>query len=160
MSFHNVAVIRSKSDFYMNNAKNISTHENGHPLRIFLVEDSLEVRDLMIENLAMISGVVIAGVSESEIDALNQLHAVSYDILIVDIQLKKGNGINLLRQLSEKHDYDPLKIICSNNATEVFRRVGRQYGVNHFFDKTSEFPQLFEFVKELSRARFDCRNRN
>ncbi|MFC7286566.1 response regulator [Herminiimonas glaciei] len=136
-----------------------TTFENsvGHPLRIFLVEDSLDVRELMIENLAMIPGVVVTGVSESEGDALNQLNASPCDVLIVDIQLKKGNGINLLRQISEKTKIsNTLKIICSNNATEVFRRVGRQYGVNHFFDKTSEFPQLFELVKNLSCARLEC----
>jgi len=136
-----------------------TTFENSvtHPLRIFLVEDSLDVRELMIENLAMIPGVVVTGVSESEGDALNQLNALPCDVLIVDIQLKKGNGINLLRQISEKTKIsNTLKIICSNNATEVFRRVGRQYGVNHFFDKTSEFPQLFELVKNLSCAKLEC----
>lgn len=130
-----------------------------HPLRIFLVEDSVDIRELMIENLAMIPGVVMAGVSESEDDALKQLNAQPCDILIVDIQLKKGNGINLLRQIAERKTAGPLKIICSNNATEVFRRVGRQYGVNHFFDKTSEFPQLFDLVKDLSSANFACHSR-
>lgn len=135
-----------------------TTFENtvSQPLRVFLVEDSLDVRELMIENLTMIPGVVVAGVSESEGDALNQLNALPCDVLIVDIQLKKGNGINLLRQISEKAKaVNALKIICSNNATEVFRRVGRQYGVNHFFDKTSEFPQLFELVKSLSSANLE-----
>lgn len=130
-----------------------------HPLRVFLVEDSVDIRELMIENLAMIPGVVMAGVSESEDDALKQLNTQPCDILIVDIQLKKGNGINLLRQIAERKKPDPLKIICSNNATEVFRRVGRQYGVNHFFDKTSEFPQLFELLKDLSSANVACHSR-
>jgi DNA-binding NarL/FixJ family response regulator len=130
------------------------------PLRIFLVEDSLEVRELIIENLAMIPGVVVAGVSDTEQDALKQLNTLHCDILIVDIQLKKGNGINLLREIAEKKNPAPLKIICSNNATEVFRRVGRQYGVNHFFDKTSEFPQLFSLVRELSSTRAECKSNN
>ncbi|HEX2603207.1 MAG TPA: response regulator [Oxalicibacterium sp.] len=123
------------------------------PLRVFLVEDSVDVRELMIENLAMIPGVVVAGVSESEGDALSQLNAMPCDVLIVDIQLKKGNGISLLRQISEgERVSSTLKIICSNNASEVFRRAGQQYGVRHFFDKTSEFPQLFALLKDLSSA--------
>lgn len=135
----------------------IEAHTEDHPLRIFLVEDSVDVRELMIENLLMIPGVVVSGVSESEGDALNQLNSLPCDILIVDIQLKKGNGINLLRQIAEKKKVaNALKIICSNNATDVFRRVGMQYGVNHFYDKTSEFPQLFEFLKDLTSQK--CRN--
>jgi DNA-binding NarL/FixJ family response regulator len=130
----------------------INAETDRPPLRVFLVEDSIDVRDLMMENLAMIPGVVVAGTSESEGDALNQLQDQPCDILIVDIQLKKGNGISLLRQISEGQRSDALKIICSNNASEVFRRAGQQYGVRHFFDKTSEFPQLFALLKELGTA--------
>ncbi len=143
----------------MSETTNTSAHQHCHPLRIFLVEDSIDVRELMIENLAMIPGVVVSGVSESEGDALQQLNSLSCDVLIVDIQLKKGNGINLLRQIAERKKVaNALKIICSNNASEVFRRVGLQYGVNHFYDKTSEFPQLFEFLKKLSSTNQECRS--
>jgi DNA-binding NarL/FixJ family response regulator len=134
-------------------SKTFPTDANRPPLRVFLVEDSLDVRELMMENLAMIPGVVVTGVSESEGDALNQLSELACDVLIVDIQLKKGNGISLLRQISEGDRVSgTLKIICSNNASEVFRRAGQQYGVRHFFDKTSEFPQLFALLKDLSGA--------
>lgn len=135
-----------------------SNDSSRPPLRVFLVEDSIDVRDLMIENLTMIPGIVVAGVSESESDALKQLHSLPCDILIVDIQLKKGNGINLLRQIAESKALNAMKIICSNNATEVFRRVGGQYGVSHFFDKTSEFPQLFELLQDLSDANLEYSN--
>lgn len=144
----------------MSETKTMQIDSKCQPLRIFLVEDSIEVRELIIENLAMIPGVVVAGVSDTEHDALKQLDSLPCDVLIVDIQLKKGNGINLLRHISESKKPTPLKIICSNNATEVFRRVGRQYGVNHFFDKTAEFPQLFELVKDLSSARTECNSSN
>jgi response regulator of citrate/malate metabolism len=86
------------SGYQMSETTTISTDTSRPPLRVFLVEDSIDVRDLMMENLAMIPGVVVAGTSESEGDALTQLNALSCDILIVDIQLKKGNGISLLRQ--------------------------------------------------------------
>jgi response regulator of citrate/malate metabolism len=143
----------------MSEMMTIEARTEDHPLRVFLVEDSIDVRELMIENLSMIPGVIVTGVSESEGDALSQLNSMPCDVLIVDIQLKKGNGINLLRQISEKKKMvNALKIICSNNATDVFRRVGMQYGVNHFYDKTSEFPQLFEFLKGLSIDNQKCTN--
>lgn len=139
----------------MNDIKDFSQPPSDQPLRVFLVEDSLDVRELIIENLSMIPGLTIAGVSESENDALDQLGSLKCDVLIVDIQLKKGNGISLLRQISEQSKVanNMFKIICSNNASEVFRRAGQQYGVRHFFDKTSEFPQLFALLKDLGANR-------
>jgi len=148
---------------HMNNTISNGTQTNGdatQPLRVFLVEDSLEIRDLMVENMAMIEGLTIAGMAESEDEALAQLQALPFDILIVDIQLKKGNGINLLRNIAEDQKFSSaLKIICSNNASEVFRRVGRQYGVNHFYDKTSEFPQLFALLQQTA-SRQECRDQS
>src|SRR5690606_36782924 len=113
----------------------------------------------MVENMEMSSGIAVTGIAESEDEALAQIQAHSFDILIVDIQLKKGNGINLLRNLAEDRRFsDTLKILCSNKATEVLRSVGRQYGVNHYYAKTSELPQLLTLLQETAE-RQECDRR-
>ncbi len=120
------------------------------PLRIFLVEDSVDVRDLMIETLSEIPGVVFAGFSEEEDDALQKIDADSFDVLILDIELKQGNGMSLLRTLSKSaKPLNSLKIIFSNNVSNAFRRAGEQYGVRFFFDKSSEFTKLRNLLAAL-----------
>jgi len=129
---------------------------NGHspnaPLKIFLVEDSADVRDLIIESLAEIPGVVLAGYSETEQDAMVRLENENYDVLILDIQLKQGNGMHLLQSLSRtgKRRHDELKIIFSNHVSSTYRRVGVQYGVQFFFDKSSEFTKLRSLIERIS----------
>lgn len=124
-----------------------SSHEE---LRVFVVEDSELVRDLIIENLAKIDGIDVVGYSDSEGDALDQLRSLSCNILILDIELKQGNGLSLLRSLRQDHLHtDNLKIIFSNNVSNTYKRLGEQYGVNHFFDKTSEFPELYSLIERL-----------
>jgi DNA-binding NarL/FixJ family response regulator len=122
------------------------------PLRIFLVEDSPDVRDLIMESLAEIPGVFLAGYSETEQDASMRLEEEDYDVLILDIQLKQGNGMNLLQSLarSGKRRHDELKIIFSNHVSSTYRRVGSQYGVQFFFDKSSEFTKLRSLIERLS----------
>jgi CheY-like chemotaxis protein len=77
-----------------------STMPNPAAIRIFLVEDSPDVRDLLIENLQEIPGINYAGFSETENDALSRLNQDNYDVLILDIQLKQGNGMSLLQSLA------------------------------------------------------------
>lgn len=119
-------------------------------LRVFLVEDSPDVRELLAEDLAQIPGMALTGFAASESDALQQLRQQAWDILILDIQLSQGNGIDLLRQLSEDGALaDKLKIIFSNHVGNAYRRISEQYGVRYFFDKSSEFPQLHSLLEQF-----------
>ncbi|MFL9923228.1 response regulator [Herbaspirillum lusitanum] len=132
----------------------LSQHKGhqGAPLRIFLVEDSEDVRDLIVENLAEIPGVVLSGYAETEDEALRHLLEVSYDVLILDIQLRQGNGLSLLQSLtrSNTRPQREAKIIFSNHAGATYRRVGKQYGVDHFFDKSSELALLCDLLEKMS----------
>ncbi|MFL9877862.1 response regulator [Herbaspirillum rhizosphaerae] len=122
------------------------------PLKVFLVEDSADVRDLIMESLAEIPGVELAGYAETEQEAAAHLENETYDVLILDIQLKQGNGMNLLQSLarSGKKSHDELKIIFSNHVSATYRRVGLQCGVQFFFDKSSEFTKLRSLIERLS----------
>jgi DNA-binding NarL/FixJ family response regulator len=122
-------------------------------LRVFLVEDSQAVRDLIVENLADIPGVIFAGFSDAEADAFQQLSTESYEIVLFDIELKQGNGISLLRSLVGKSTLaDTTKIIFSNNVSDAYRRAGKQYGVQYFFDKTSELSKLRALLSDFVLA--------
>jgi DNA-binding NarL/FixJ family response regulator len=126
------------------------TVPNQAAIRIFLVEDSPDVRDLLIENLQEIPGIDYAGFSETENDALSRLNQDSFDVLILDIQLKQGNGMSLLQSLARASvQANALKIIFSNNVSNAYRQVGAKLGVEYFFDKSSEFVQLRQFLENL-----------
>jgi response regulator of citrate/malate metabolism len=132
--------------------KTVSVSGEGvfNPLRIFLVEDSAAVRNFIIENVADIDGIFLMGFSDTENGALEKLHGQMCDVLILDIELKQGNGMSLLRTLL-KNDLQPdmLKIIFSNNVSDVYRRIGEQYGAHFFFDKASDFLQLRSLLEKL-----------
>lgn len=122
-------------------------------LQVFLIEDSPEIRDLIIEDFASIPGITLAGTAETESDALVQLSSRYCDVLILDIQLKQGNGINLLRRLSTSSEQAHcLKIVLSNHTGGTYRRMSEQYGVRYFFDKTSQFPELHKLLQQLSAS--------
>lgn len=129
-----------------------SAHLASPPLlRIFLVEDSAAIRDLLIENLTNIPGVMLAGVADGESAALEQLAHQKYDVLILDIGLKQGNGMSLLRTLRQLPEHDAsIKIIFTNNVSDTYRRAGEQYGVGFFFDKASDFLQLRALMQDLA----------
>ena len=123
------------------------------PLRVFLVEDSAPVRELIQENLREIPGLVVIGFADTEAGALAALSHDAPDVVIFDIELKQGNGISLLRSLASAGLLrTTLKIIFSNNVSTAYRRVGKQYGVVHFYDKTSELSQLCSLLQRVRQG--------
>jgi DNA-binding NarL/FixJ family response regulator len=77
-------------------------------------------------------------------------------VLIVDIELKQGNSMSLLRKLSQAHAHaQNLKVVFSNNICDACRRSVQQYGVLHFLDKSYELPQLRALLEQV-RARNPC----
>lgn len=122
-------------------------------LRIFLVEDAPAVRDLIVSSLSEVGGITWCGFSDSENDAIEQLKENENDILIIDIELRQGNGMNLLRRLMQDNMHaDSLKIVFSNNVCDAYRRAGAKYGVQYFFDKSFELPELQALLKQLRGA--------
>ena len=131
---------------------------SGHQtsLQVMLVEDSHIISDLISENLSHIPKLELLGIAETESEALAMLHAQPCDVLILDIQLRQGNGINLLRVLSTDPAYArTVKIVLSNHVSGTYRRICEQYGVQFFFDKTSEFPQLQQVLARFSESGVD-----
>lgn len=125
-------------------------------LQVMLVEDSHIISDLISENLARIPKLTLLGIAETESDALAMLQSRPCDVLILDIQLRQGNGINLLRVLSADRAYaQTVKIVLSNHVSGTYRRICEQYGVQFFFDKTSEFPQLQRLLSRFSESGID-----
>ncbi len=121
---------------------------------MFLVEDLPVVREVVIENLGEIPGVKLAGFAETEDSALSWLRNHECDILILDLELRQGNGIGILKQLAAEESRPGLtKIIYSNHVGANIRRLAARFGASHFFDKTLDTPQLRLLLETLSASR-------
>ena len=74
--------------------------------------------------------------------------------LILDIQLVRGSGINVLRRLATlDHDYRPTVIVLTNYAYPEYGRRATEAGCDYFFDKSSEFGRVGSVLDHLARER-------
>ena len=125
----------------------------GSQLRVFLVEDLPAVRALVVESLEEIQGLKLAGFAETETGAMSWLTENDCEVLILDLELKEGTGIGVLKRLAKQESRPGLvKIIYSNHVGQNIRRVAEKLGATYFFDKTLDTPQLHVLLKRLSAA--------
>ena len=123
-------------------------------MRVFLVEDLPAVRTRVIENLAEIEGLELAGYAETEDAAISWLRSHECEVLILDLELRQGNGMGVLKQLAAAGTYPGLvKIIYSNHVGPHIRRVAARLGAEHFFDKSLDTPELRMLLEQLSSQR-------
>jgi DNA-binding NarL/FixJ family response regulator len=122
-------------------------------LRVFLVEDSRPVSELLTEQLNDIPHVQVVGAAECERTAFDALDEIRCDALIVDIKLREGNGIGLLRRLAATEAALPrpaTRIVFSNYTENEYRVLAKRYGAQYFFDKVTDLRALLALVGQLA----------
>jgi len=123
-------------------------------VKVYLVEDSPVLRDRVMESIAEDGRLAVVGYADTEDDALAGIAAAAPDAIIVDIQLKRGSGLNLLRRLpTAALTRMPKVIVLTNYAYPEYRRRATAAGCDFFFDKATEFPRVGEVLDQLIRER-------
>jgi DNA-binding NarL/FixJ family response regulator len=121
-------------------------------LKIFLVEDSPLVRRRIAALIGAIKGVEIVGEAEDASDALSGIAAGEADVVIVDLRLTGGSGLDVLAGLAQS-SRPVITIVLTNYSSAVIREACLAAGANYFFDKTSEFNLARDVIERIARAR-------
>jgi DNA-binding NarL/FixJ family response regulator len=108
-------------------------------VRVFLAEDSAALRRRIARLLAAVATVV--GEGESPQACIDGIRATRPDVVVLDVQLVGGPGMEVLRAL---HASNPrvMFIVFSNNSTPAYRKSYLAAGASLFLDKSTEFDKL------------------
>ena len=120
-------------------------------LATILIEDSLAIRKSLIPALAEVAGVEVIATAETAEQAIAALksHADAWRLAVVDVSLKVGNGLHVLRAGRERRR-DQHMVVLTNYATPDIRRKSIEYGAEAVFDKSTEIDRFFELCRQYS----------
>lgn len=119
-------------------------------MRVFLVDDSLLVRvrlAKMLQDLWQVEKVIEAG---TVAEAQGLLPDSNADVVIVDMRLPDGDGLEVLRA-AKRMQPTPAVIVLTNYAYDQLRATCLEAGADEFLDKRTEFERLPAIVTELGR---------
>jgi DNA-binding NarL/FixJ family response regulator len=119
-------------------------------VRTFIVEDSSVVRENLIAALEENAPVEVVGCAEDETSALQWLLGRDHgcDLVIVDIFLRRGTGLGVLKGLSAL-DGHTKRVVLSNHATPDIRVKCRELGADEVFDKSNELDAMLQYCNRL-----------
>jgi DNA-binding NarL/FixJ family response regulator len=122
-------------------------------LKTFIVEDSPVIRDNLIATLEELAPVKVVGTAEDEGSAMESLSRTDhpFDLVIVDIFLKGGSGLGVLRRMNGLQRCAK-RVVLSNYATPDMRRKCLELGADEVFDKSDEIDALIQYCIGLGPA--------
>lgn len=119
------------------------------PVKVFLVDDSSLIRDRVAEMLAC-EAMDIVGQSGVPQAAVDGILASLPDVVVLDVQLEGGSGLQVLRAVHLVQPDIPF-VVFSNNAGPAYRKRYLSEGAARFLDKSSEFNLLAQAVAQTAR---------
>ena len=125
-----------------------------HILRAFIVEDSPVIRENLVATLEELVPLKVLGYADSERAAVAWLDDPAHDcdLVIVDLFLRQGSGLQVLEHLGRTGRHAD-RVVLTNYATADVRRRCIGLGASRVFDKSGEIDALIDHCLALADQR-------
>ncbi|MEO6922080.1 MAG: Hpt domain-containing protein [Collimonas sp.] len=115
---------------------------------VMVVDDSLTVRRVTQRLLSREGYQVV--LAKDGVDALEQLQAITPDVMLVDIEMPRMDGFDLSRNIrnDERTRHIPIIMITSRTASK-HRTYAMELGVNEYLGKPYQEDELISTIKSF-----------
>jgi DNA-binding NarL/FixJ family response regulator len=122
-------------------------------IRIFIVARSKQDWQRLSNLVGLVNDVEIVQRREDTIETADVVQEEMPDVLILDIDLPRGEGIALLKQV---HLQNPTLavVVLSYYSSPQYRKICEHAGAAYFFDKSTEFQQIPAIMESLAQQRY------
>ena len=110
--------------------------------RVVLVEDNTTIRETLVSALQELAGARVVAMADGAQEALATLRQVPWDVLVLDMFLREGTGLEVLAQLPGELTGRKVYVL-TNYATADLRKACVRLGADAVFDKSTELDEFF-----------------
>lgn len=120
-------------------------------MKILIVEDERSLAGILQKGLKKLGFAVDTAFDGEE--ALYLIELNSYDLIVLDLNLPKVNGFDILKHIRENSNLTKVLILSAKNQVEDKVR-GLDLGANDFLEKPFDFLELAARIRNLLRWEF------
>ncbi|MCG9597571.1 response regulator [Vibrio sp. Isolate25] len=115
--------------------------------RVMIIEDDLNIAQLHQRYLEQIDGYDVIGIATTKVEAEIQLDVFSPDLLLLDVYLPDGTGLELLQTLRSRNQSCDVILITAARDVDTLQQAMRG-GVVDYLLKPVVFPRLEAALKK------------
>src|SRR5690242_9087898 len=117
-------------------------------VKILIVDDHPVVREGLAMQIATQPDLEVCGEAEDVSGALALLESARPDVAIIDISLKNGNGIDLIRRIKDRHDAMPI-LVWSMYPETLYAERALRAGARGYLHKGRATSQLLDAIRAV-----------
>ncbi len=119
-------------------------------VKVLTVDDSVFMRTVIRDMLTKDPSIEVVGTASNGVDALEKIQSLRPDVVTLDIEMPKMNGLEVLREL-KKASFRPrilmLSSLTSKDAEATVEAI--RLGADDFMLKPKDLPHVREIADEL-----------
>lgn len=116
-------------------------------IKIVIVEDDIGIAEIHRRNLDKIDYVEVIGIAASKEEATTLFDVLNPDLVLLDIYLPDGNGLDILRELRQKESSPDVILITADRDVNTLQEAMRG-GVVDYLLKPVIFSRLEESINK------------
>ena len=119
--------------------------------RIYVVEYSKLARNRIRQALTWVDDCEIIGEAEAANEGIAGVSDLDPDIVITDLLLKDGTGVDVVKRIRARHGpARPAIFVLTNRPNPTHRAKLEQAGANGVFDKLREYGLLIDELRDVA----------
>ena len=124
------------------------------PLNVLLIEDSVEIRDALIQSIEGSGALAVKGTVDNSQEAIALLDEGAIEAAVIDLHLRAGSGLQVLAHLKQAgNPQNIFRIVLSNHTTPAFKRICTDLGADYVLDKSLEFDYAIALLEKHALVR-------
>lgn len=120
----------------------------GRPVRILIVDDHPAVRDALAIHVAGENDLQVCGEAADPAEALRLVETARPDIAVIDVALKSGSGIDLIKRLRKSHE-NLLMIVWSMYSEELYAERALRAGARGYINKQLATRNIVQAIRDV-----------
>lgn len=131
---------------------NTSDSANKPAIRIVIVEDHPVVRKGLVELINAEPDLQVVGEADDAPEAIQVLSQTHPDLVLVDISLKRGNGIDLLKQIRARDGHARL-LVTSVHDEGLYAERALRAGAMGYVNKAEPIQNIINAIHQVMKGR-------
>lgn len=129
-----------------------ATKPANSPAKVLIVDGQPAVREGLVVRISPLPDLEVCGEASDGVEALEFVKKSLPDVAIVEISLKSGSGIELIRHLKERHPALHV-MVWSMHADSLYAERALRAGADGYINKDQATDHVIEAIRHVLSGR-------